>query len=102
MDLTALFLTGILKAGPQTKTIQLLLRAIFYWMARLITKPKYEIGFSVENIFNIKWNEAQFASESRLKNEPFPVTELNYTPGLPFFIKVKFAVFFSRPRINLS
>ena len=47
-----------------------------------------------ENIFNAKWNEAQFATESRLKNEPEAITELNFTPGIPFFIRAKFAVFF--------
>ena len=58
------------------------------------TKPRYDIGFAVENIFNAKWNEAQFATTSRLKNEPMEVTELNFTPGLPFFIRAKLAVFF--------
>jgi outer membrane receptor protein involved in Fe transport len=58
------------------------------------TQPKYEIGIAVENLFNIKWNEAQFATESRLKNEAVPVTELNFTPGTPFFARLKFAVFF--------
>ncbi|WP_462251802.1 TonB-dependent receptor [Ferruginibacter sp.] len=58
------------------------------------TKPKYEIGLSIENMLNVKWNEAQFATESRLMNEPNAVTELNYTPGTPLFAKIKFAVFF--------
>lgn len=58
------------------------------------TKPKYEIGFSVENLFNTKWNEAQFDTESRLKNELSPVRELHFTPGVPFFPRVKMAVFF--------
>jgi outer membrane cobalamin receptor len=58
------------------------------------TRPKYEVGFALENIFNIKWNEAQFATESRLKNEAAPVTELHYTPGTPFFARVKLAFFF--------
>ena len=58
------------------------------------TRPKYEIGLAFENIFNIKWNEAQFATESRLINEPVPVTELHYTPGTPFFARVKLAFFF--------
>ena len=58
------------------------------------TRPKYEIGVVFENIFNIKWNEAQFATESRLINEPAPVTELHYTPGTPFFARVKLAFFF--------
>lgn len=58
------------------------------------TKPKYEIGLSVENLLNAQWNEAQFATTSRLKDEPQPVTELNFTPGMPLFIKAKVAIFF--------
>ncbi len=58
------------------------------------TKPKYEIGLAIENMLNTKWNEAQFATTSRLKDEPAPVTELNFTPGIPFFARVKLAVFF--------
>ncbi len=58
------------------------------------TRPKYEIGFALENIFNVKWNEAQFATESQLKTEAAPVTELHYTPGTPFFARIKLAVFF--------
>jgi len=58
------------------------------------TQPKYEIGLSLENILNVDWNEAQFATTSQLKNETTPVTELNFTPGTPFFFKAKLAVFF--------
>lgn len=58
------------------------------------TQPKYEIGLSVENLLNSQWNEAQFATTSRLQYEPAPVTELNYTPGTPFFAKLKLAVYF--------
>ena len=58
------------------------------------TQLKYELGLALENVFNVKWNEAQFATESRLKNETNPVTELNFTPGMPFFARLKLAVFF--------
>ena len=58
------------------------------------TKPKYEVGLAFENIFDVDWNEAQFATESRLKDEPVSVTELHFTPGIPFFARVKFAIFF--------
>jgi hypothetical protein len=58
------------------------------------TKAKYEVGIAVENVLNTKWNEAQFATTSRLLNEASPVTELNFTPGSPFFIKAKLAAFF--------
>lgn len=58
------------------------------------TKPKYEAGVAIENMLNTTWNEAQFATESRLKGEPAPVTELHFTPGIPFFARIKLAVFF--------
>ncbi len=58
------------------------------------TQSRFEIGLSAENIFNIKWNEAQFATTSRLQNEPAAIIELNFTPGNPFFAKLKMAVFF--------
>ncbi|MBK6495686.1 MAG: TonB-dependent receptor plug domain-containing protein [Gemmatimonadetes bacterium] len=35
----------------------------------------------VENLFNVEWNEAQFATTSRLRGEAGPVTELHFTPG---------------------
>lgn len=46
-------------------------------------------GISVENILNTKWNETQFATESRLLNEPEAVEEIHFTPGTPFFMKGK-------------
>ena len=58
------------------------------------TKKHYEIGVAIENMLNSKWNEAQFATESRLKNEIQSTTELNFTPGSPFFARMKIAVFF--------
>jgi outer membrane receptor protein involved in Fe transport len=57
------------------------------------TKKKYEFGMAIENLFNVKWNETQFDTESQLKNEPAPVSEIHFTPGTPFFARVKFAVF---------
>ena len=58
------------------------------------TRPKYELGLSFENILNASWNEAQFATTSKLKSEQAPVTELNFTPGTPLFARIKLAVFF--------
>ncbi|MBS1680288.1 MAG: TonB-dependent receptor [Bacteroidetes bacterium] len=58
------------------------------------TQRKYEVGLSAENIFNIAWKEAQFATTSRLKNEPAPVTEIHFTPGTPFFLKARVSFFF--------
>ena len=44
-------------------------------------------GVQVQNLFNEEWNEAQFATESRLQNETEPVEEIHFTPGAPFFIQ---------------
>ncbi len=46
-------------------------------------------GISAENIFNTKWNETQFATESQLQNESESVEEIHFTPGTPFFLKGK-------------
>lgn len=58
------------------------------------TKKKYELGLAIENLFNVKWNETQFDTGSRLKDEPDPVAEIHFTPGTPFFARMKLAVFF--------
>ena len=50
---------------------------------------KINYGIIIENIFNTKWNETQFATESQLQNETQPVEEIHFTPGTPFFIKGK-------------
>jgi TonB dependent receptor/TonB-dependent Receptor Plug Domain len=48
---------------------------------------KFNVGFVAENIFNTAWNETQFATTTRLKNEIEPVEEIHFTPGVPFFLK---------------
>jgi hypothetical protein len=73
------------------------LTALGYFITDLAvnyTRKKYEIGLSIENALNQQWNESQFEYVSRLKNETAPVTDVSYTPGTPFFTKLKFAVFF--------
>jgi outer membrane receptor protein involved in Fe transport len=57
-------------------------------------KKRYKFGFFIENLLNTDWNEAQFDTESRLKNESAPVSELHFTPGTPFSLKVLFGVKF--------
>ena len=47
------------------------------------------LGISVENLFDVDWNETQFATESRLQNESNSVEEIHFTPGTPFFAKAK-------------
>lgn len=58
------------------------------------TKNRYSVGLSVQNIFNTKWKETQFATESRLLNETNAVNEIHFTPGTPFNAKLSFSVSF--------
>jgi len=45
------------------------------------------LGMAVQNLFNLAWNETQFATESRLANETQSVEEIHFTPGTPLFIR---------------
>lgn len=58
------------------------------------TKKKWEAGISVQNLFNTKWKETQFDTESRLQNEPASVSEIHFTPGTPLFARLSFNIFF--------
>lgn len=51
-------------------------------------------GIIIENLFDTQWNETQFATESRLFNEPNPIEEIHFTPGTPFFIRGKVTINF--------
>ncbi len=51
---------------------------------------KITLGFVIENLFDQDWNETQFATESRLRNETESVEEIHFTPGTPFFIRGNF------------
>ncbi len=48
---------------------------------------KVEFHLSVENMLNREWREAQFDTESRLKFEVNPISEIHYTPGTPSSVK---------------
>ncbi len=58
------------------------------------TRRKFEIGLEIQNVFNTKWRDAQYEVVSKLKNEPQPVDDISFTPGMPFFAKLKLALFF--------
>ena len=45
------------------------------------------VSLRVENLLDAEWNEAQFATESRLQNERTPIEELHFTPGTPIAIR---------------
>ncbi len=54
----------------------------------------WTLGLIVENLFDTEWNETQFATESRLFNEPQSFEEIHFTPGIPFYLRGKLSVTF--------
>lgn len=54
----------------------------------------FYLGLVAENLLDEAWNEAQFATESRLANETQAVEEIHFTPGTPFNLRAKFSFFF--------
>jgi hypothetical protein len=63
-----------------------------YFVSDFNINYKYKninFGIAIENLFNTEWNETQFATESRLKNEPTSIEEIHFTPGTPLFMKGK-------------
>lgn len=46
-----------------------------------------ELFLTVENLLDAEWNEAQFDTESRLRGESEPVSELHFTPGTPIAVR---------------
>ena len=54
----------------------------------------WELGLSVQNIFNTRWKETQFQTESQLKDEVQPISEIHFTPGTPFMAKLSWTVLF--------
>jgi len=49
---------------------------------------RVQLVVTADNLLNRVWNEAQFATTSRLQNEPAPVTDLTFTPGAPRTIQI--------------
>ena len=58
------------------------------------TWKNWQIAVIVENLFDTDWNETQFATESRLSFEAEPVEEIHFTPGTPFFGRLRLSYFF--------
>ena len=56
------------------------------------SKPRYEFGLQIQNLTNVQWDEAAFATETRLRTEVAAhipgTTDLCFTPGTPFFVKL--------------
>jgi outer membrane cobalamin receptor len=58
------------------------------------SRKRYEVGITIENLLNKKWNEYAVEQVSRLRTEPAAVDQMSFTPGTPFFAKVRVAFFF--------
>ena len=58
------------------------------------TRPRFQLGVQAQNLLNVEWNEAQFATDSQLRGESTSVNELNFTPGTPFALRANASVFF--------
>ncbi|MCB0521196.1 MAG: TonB-dependent receptor plug domain-containing protein [Lewinellaceae bacterium] len=79
-----------LKSRPANEDNSITAKGYFVMDANVnYTFKKLTLGVMVENLLNTDWNETQFATESRLFNEPAPVEEIHFTPGTPFFFKGK-------------
>jgi len=50
---------------------------------------RFTLGLLVQNLLNTQWKETQFATKSRLFNEPESVEEIHFTPGTPFAPRIK-------------
>ena len=57
-------------------------------------KKAHNVGLSVQNVFNTRWKETQFATKSRLQGEAVPIEEIHFTPGTPFFARLSLTFFF--------
>jgi hypothetical protein len=66
------------EAGTVTAAGYTLVDALATWR-----RGPVGLTMAVENLLDVAWNEAQFDTESRLRNEAEPVSELHFTPGTP-------------------
>jgi len=67
-----------------------------YFIAGLVlnyTRSKYEIGVTVNNLFNVRWKETQFETLTRLQGKP-AVNGIAFTPGTKFVSLLHFCYFF--------
>jgi outer membrane receptor protein involved in Fe transport len=58
------------------------------------TYKNLHFGLQIQNLFDVAWNETQFATTSRLQNEANAVEEIHFTPGTPLFVRGRIAITF--------
>ncbi|MFD1468146.1 TonB-dependent receptor [Hymenobacter caeli] len=72
-------------------------RALPYFVVDAVlayTRPRYQFGLTVQNLLDVDWNEAQYATETQLRGEMAPVTDRTFTPGTPFNLRANASIFF--------
>jgi hypothetical protein len=71
---------------------------IFDWTTRFRPKQQHlhhlEAFFSLENVFDTDYREAQFLTETKLAGETDPVTDVHFSPGNPRTFLVGLTVYF--------
>lgn len=51
------------------------------------TYKRMTVGAAIDNLFDTKWREAQFATETRIPGDSEPITDICFTPGTPFSLR---------------
>jgi outer membrane receptor protein involved in Fe transport len=68
-----------------------------YFVNDLVIKHKshrFEYGVIVNNLFNVKWKETQYDTESRLRDEQLPENDIAFTAGTKLAAKLTVSYFF--------
>ncbi|RYZ20820.1 MAG: TonB-dependent receptor [Chitinophagaceae bacterium] len=80
---------------PANETNSVVAKGYFVCDAQLGWQCKrWEAGVSAQNVFDVRWKETQFDTESQLRHEVAPVSEIHFTPGTPFALKASLALRF--------
>ncbi len=59
-----------------------------------VQRGVWRFNLAVENVLDTMWNEAQFDTESRLRGEKEPVSEIHFTPGNPLNVRLGVSLLF--------
>jgi hypothetical protein len=57
------------------------------------TQKKFEVGITINNLFNVQWKETQFETETRLKGQQ-PINSIAFTAGTKFATVAHISYFF--------
>lgn len=65
-----------------------------YQLPVKLSHGRLEAFLFIQNLLETKWEQATFAFASRLRNEPAPVTDIHFVPGVPRFVMGGLAWYF--------